>query len=222
MIRSFFMAVKAGISCSALVFVSTCLWVSIFTGFVLANVFWTVDLRVVRFAITFELTQTWIIILAYCLWLYLSHFQICFWNKNLGRAIFFWQPSFMKICTALHCSAQSAVSPNGRNAWLWIKHVQREGCHDRCLLIIGIFALACHPLPATAKVSLEISQNISPIYASKLHCTTVSSHCHCCNILVSLKFSRRIYQRQKSSFGAISLPPGYSWNLETKGMFTSL
>ena len=58
MIRSVFMAIKVGTFYSALVFVSTCLWVSSCGGFVLATVIWTVDLRVKRFAITYELTKT--------------------------------------------------------------------------------------------------------------------------------------------------------------------
>ena len=32
--------------------------------------------------------------------------------------------------------------------------------------------------------------------------TTCSTHCHCCNFLVSLKLAYRIYQGQKSSGGA--------------------
>ena len=52
------MAIQVGTSYSALLFVSTCLWVSIYGDFVLATVIWTVGLRMKRLAIAYELTKT--------------------------------------------------------------------------------------------------------------------------------------------------------------------
>ena len=40
------------------------------------------------------------------------------------------------------------------------------------------------------------------LHQGALDSTSVSTHCHCCNFLVSFQFSQKIYQGQKSSHGA--------------------
>ena len=45
-----------------------------------------------------------------------------------------------------------------------------------------------------------------PLQKGYMASTTVSTHCHCCNFLVSLQFVHRIYQRWKFSAGARRKP----------------
>ena len=50
------------------------------------------------------------------------------------------------------------------------------------------------------------------IHFRGLH-TTVATHCHCCNFLVSLEFAHWIYQRWKSSAGARRRPAWLRYNI---------
>ena len=62
----------------------------------------------------------------------------------------------------------------------------------------------------------EFFKNIWQIWT--IFCTTESIHCHPFNFWISFQFAHRIYQGQKSSFGAKSGAHSKTWELETKGM----